>query len=371
MKALEIGVFMIETKGKMNAVALPLRSMDSQGDFRACQRVRSTREGPETRLARGFRPAHSVLGIAAFIGFSAILPALGKTPALVVIDTGVSPLQIRENGGGLAGAFISEKLTKLQDRREDPHILCEDVRSVAGPMSDEHGHGTHLCGILWEELQALEENPVPALVMLKAGSRKMAPADLLKAIARTLELDAGEVRVRVLLCAFNLYPEDCAPGEFEAFEKAMRGLMDDGVWVVASAGNRGEDLDTVKSGVRSLPAGIDHPNRVVVAAANDRGLLAARSDFGVGSVWIAAPGVRVESLWPDGTRKALSGSSQAAAVVAARLFHEAKAHPDEDLEAICKRVEAKAKRHPSLLQTIGSGRFLPRAGGVAGVEAEK
>lgn len=289
-----------------------------------------------------------------------------RPPALVVIDTGVCPSQYGDKDAPLAPAFISEILNESHGAAKSGGVLCEDVSDPAAPMRDEHGHGTHLCGILWEELTALDgnEKPEPSLVMLKAGARKMAGYDLLRAVRRTRQLADGTLRVRVLLCAFNLYPDDCEPREFDAFAEGLRKLMDDGVWVVAAAGNRGVDLDEVEGRASSLPACLDHPNCLVVASANGRGLLAARSNFGVETVWIAGPGARIESLWPGGGRKALSGSSQAAAVVAARLFHEAREHPEAELPEILKRIETGAKRHPSLLQTVRSGRFLSRAGGV-------
>ncbi|GAA5484501.1 S8 family serine peptidase [Haloferula sargassicola] len=295
-------------------------------------------------------------------GISRAAEAYEKSPALVVIDTGICPSEFAQKGAPLHEAFILGKRNELQaEEKAPPAVLIEDVTGSPAAMGDTNGHGTHLCGILWDEQLAWEESPARSLVMLKAGSDKLAAPDLLRAIERIRDLRKRGLRVRVVLCAFNLYPKDCEAGEFQAVADALKGLMDEGVWIVASAGSRGEDLDGLDGDERSLPANLDHPNCLVVAATNDRGLLAARSNFGASTVWLAAAGTRIESLWPHGERKELSGSSQAAAVVAARLFHEATAHPDEDLEAIKTRVEEAADRHPSLLQTTASGRFLKRA----------
>jgi hypothetical protein len=249
----------------------------------------------------------------------------------------------------------------LKTKVEPASSASENLLNAEDPMRDTHGHGTHVCGILWQELKALRESPEPALVMLRAGEHRMAPETLIRAIRRTRELASEGLRPQVLLCAFNLYPEDCKPGEFEAFESDLRKLMDEGVWIVAAAGNRGQNLDEADASERSLPASAKHANLIVVAAADERGLLTSRSNFGPNSVWIAAQGVRVESLWIDGQTKALSGTSQAAAIVAARIFHQALENPGADLAMIRERIEASAKLHPSLLQMTISQKFLPRA----------
>lgn len=326
------------------------------------------RFGLPTRFLRRFRAFFAVFRSASGIPFAFILAGVSETigadappPALVVIDTGVCPSQVAEKNAPLAAAFISKTQSKLGSPSVPAATYSENLLESGDPIRDTHGHGTHVCGILWHELEALRDSPEPALVMLRAGERNMAAETLTRAVHRTCGLATEGLRPRVVLCAFNLYPEDCEPGEFEAFETALRQLMDEGVWVVAAAGNRGRDLDEAGPGERSLPAAADHPNLTVVAAANERGLLTARSNFGRDTVWIAARGVRVESLWNEGRTKAVSGTSQAAAIIAARVFHQALEDPGADLPEIRKRIEAGADLHPSLLQTTRSQRFLPRA----------
>lgn len=294
-------------------------------------------------------------------GFSAVYGAEERTPALVVIDTGICPSQTTEKEAPLAAAFILETQNELKPKGEPAPTFSENLLNADEPLRDTHGHGTHVCGILWRELKVLRESPEPALVMLRAGEYRMAPETLIRAIRRTRELASEGLRPQVLLCAFNLYPEDCKPDEFEAFEADLRKLMDDGVWIVAAAGNRGQNLDEAEASERSLPASAKHTNLIVVAAADERGMLTSRSNFGPNSVWIAAQGVRVESLWIDGQTKTLSGTSQAAAIVAARIFHQALENPGADLAMIRQKIEASAKLHPSLLQMTISQKFLPRA----------
>jgi hypothetical protein len=326
------------------------------------------RSGRPARFPRRFgalcAASPSCAGILLALVVSGVSETVGadeRPPALVVIDTGVCPSQVMEKNAPLAAAFLSKNQSELNSEPKLAATFSKNLLEADGPIRDSHGHGTHICGILWRELEALRGSPEPALVMLRAGERNMAAETLTRALRRTRGLATEKLRPRVVLCAFNLYPEDCEPGEFEAFETALRQLMDEGVWVVAAAGNRGRDLDEAGPGERSLPAAADHANLIVVAAANERGLLTARSNFGRDTVWIAARGVRVESLWNEGRTKAVSGTSQAAAIVAARVFHQALEDPGADLPEIRKRIEAGANLHPSLLQTTRSQRFLPRA----------
>ena len=308
------------------------------------------------------RKAARIALIPSIVGPYACSTAHAKTPALVLIDTGICPSQVVKKDSPLAEAFISEKLNKLPGAGVVGAPFSRNMKNSELPVDDHDGHGTHLCGIVWRELLAKDAGMPPSLVMLKAGEKRMRAADLIAAVEEAARPRQGSLRVHVLLTAFNLYPEDCEAAEFASFEKALGDLMDRGVWVVASAGNRGLDLDRVTRNERSLPAGANHKNLLVIAAAGEEGLLASRSNYGKTSVWLAARGARVDSLSLDGQRKTLSGSSQAAALVAARLFALRRESPELSLSEAKKLLEKSSRLHPSLLQTTASGRFLAPAG---------
>lgn len=80
---------------------------------------------------------------------------------------------------------------------------------------------------------------------------------------------------------------------------------------VFAAGNDGLSNDIFPT----APASMDHPRRLSVAAVFENGQLAPFSNFGE-SVDVAAPGVAIKSAVPDDRYMKLSGTSQAAPLVA-------------------------------------------------------
>ena len=84
-------------------------------------------------------------------------------------------------------------------------------------------------------------------------------------------------------------------GSFNALEfDAFRRLGEEGVLIVAAAGNDGANNDVA----RSYPANYPLPEVISVAATDARDRLAGFSNFGENSVDIAAPGDRILSTWP-------------------------------------------------------------------------
>jgi len=84
-----------------------------------------------------------------------------------------------------------------------------------------------------------------------------------------------------------------------------------GTLFVFAAGNDGLSNDIFPT----APASMDHPRRLSVAAVFENGELAPFSNFGT-SVDVAAPGVAIASAVPDDRYMKLSGTSQAAPLVA-------------------------------------------------------
>lgn len=87
------------------------------------------------------------------------------------------------------------------------------------------------------------------------------------------------------------------------------------VLFVFAAGNNGTDNDLFETS----PANVKAFNSISVAASIDKGSLASFSNFGKGSVDLAAPGVGIVSSYPTGDHKStvhMSGTSQASPFVA-------------------------------------------------------
>ena len=63
-----------------------------------------------------------------------------------------------------------------------------------------------------------------------------------------------------------------------------------GVIIVAAAGNNGTDDDNSSTWFSPASYSVDYPNLISVAATDSNGDLASFSNYGVGSVQLAAPG---------------------------------------------------------------------------------
>ncbi len=85
-----------------------------------------------------------------------------------------------------------------------------------------------------------------------------------------------------------------------------------GVIIVAAAGNNTSDDDNSSTFFAPASYSADYPNLISVAATTNTGALASFSNYGVGTVQLAAPGLNVEGLEPHGAFGADSGTSMAA-----------------------------------------------------------
>lgn len=98
--------------------------------------------------------------------------------------------------------------------------------------------------------------------------------------------------------------------ESSGLEEALAGTSS---LVVAAAGNDGINLDEDER----YPAAAKKRDRLITVAAYDgSGGLAEFSNWGMHNVDLAAPGCQIDSVLPGGSRGRLSGTSQAAPLVA-------------------------------------------------------
>ncbi len=277
--------------------------------------------------------------------------ALGAqaAPLLVIIDTGVCASQVAGDGAPLAKAFVSagEKI-----------LSCDFVSSDQG-FADENGHGTHVSGIVWSELIARSPEQPAGLVMLRAGRDRLQVERLLQSLAKIQEFKKAGHRVPVVLCAFSMTRVDSGNASFDLFASKLRELLDGGTVVVAATDGRSRNLDALPGSDIFLPGCLDHRNLLTITACSKEGFLAPRASFGKKRVFAAAYGAKVTSLWLDGKTKMLSGSSQAAALAAAEVFHcLTREKNPADLNTLRTVLLKRARLHPSLLGKTSCQRFL-------------
>ncbi len=101
-------------------------------------------------------------------------------------------------------------------------------------------------------------------------------------------------------------------GKSQALQDAIARADSSGHLFVAAAGNGGADgVGDDNDAAPHYPSSYSNPNIVAVAATDDRDTLASFSNFGVTSVDLAAPGVRILSTLPGDAYGSYSGTSMA------------------------------------------------------------
>jgi hypothetical protein len=188
---------------------------------------------------------------------------------------------------------------------DDLHGL--DLRNGDTDASDDHGHGTKVAGLIgavgnngrgmvgvnW----AVQIMPLKVLGADCTGT----VADAVQAILYALDKGARVINLSWGLSSYS-----------QALQDVLREAERQGVLVVASAGNSGLNTDDTPH----YPSGYGLSNVVSVAATcYQSARLRADSNWGPGSVDVAAPGTHLLSTTREGAYAYCSGTSFAAATV--------------------------------------------------------
>jgi subtilisin family serine protease len=108
------------------------------------------------------------------------------------------------------------------------------------------------------------------------------------------------------------------------------------------------------------PASYDLPNEIAVAAVNLAGQLASFSNFGAGTVALAAPGVNILSTVPGGYAY-MSGTSMATPYVSGVVALVAGLHPSDTAPELIQQVESTTKPLPGLAGKTSTGGIVDAA----------
>jgi subtilisin family serine protease len=244
------------------------------------------------------------------------------------IDTGID-----YNHPDLAAGMWANPFEIAGDGKDnDENGFVDDVHGVDfsnypdsdGDPMDEHGHGTHVAGILAARqnngvgVAGVAPNAtVMALRFLRAdgfGETDGAVA----AINYAMDMKDRGVNVRVLNASWG-------SGEFsESLDRAIRNAANAGMLFVAAAGNGGiDEIGDNNDLVPFFPASYESDNIISVAASDKSDLLGRLSNYGPTGVDLAAPGLLITSTLPNIRYGQLSGTSMATphvSATAAMLF---------------------------------------------------
>ena len=196
---------------------------------------------------------------------------------------------------------------------DDTNGFIDDIHgwnfvSNNNDLSDNHGHGTHISGIVGAEggngVGISGVSPKVSLMCLKYYDPKSGGGDNLKNTIRA-------IRYAIQMGA-DIINYSGGGLEYSAEEyQAVKAARDEGILFVAAAGNEYSNSD--KS--HYFPANYSLDNIVSVTAINPSAQVLKSSNYGIQTVHIAAPGENIFSTLPNGKYGVMTGTSQATAFV--------------------------------------------------------
>jgi subtilisin family serine protease len=214
-------------------------------------------------------------------------------------------------------------------------------------IADDHGHGTHIAGIIGAE-HGTGVSPHVSLMILKYFNPDASGPD-------NLRHTISAIRYAVKMGADIINYSGGGVVKSREEEEALRWAAAQGVLVVAAAGNEGVNSDFF----HFYPADYDLPNILSVAAIDQHEELMRISNYGIQTVALAAPGKNIYSTLPGGEYGYMSGTSQATAFatgVAALLI--ANDPQMRNPRALISHMLASASRRTALRTKLRSAGIL-------------
>ena len=235
---------------------------------------------------------------------------------VAIVDTGIDAkhpdiaknLWVNKGESGL-DKFGRDKASNKMD--DDNNGFIDDLNGWSfvdntNKLTDDHGHGTHIAGIVGAEggngVGISGVAPKVSLMILKyydsKGTEVNNLVNTVKAIDYAVKMNANIINYS----GGGIAP---SPDERAAIERAMRK----GILFVAAAGNERSNSDLKKY----YPADYGLPNILSVTAIDRFQNVLPSSNFGEQTVDVAAPGNDIISTLPNGQYGYMTGTSQATA----------------------------------------------------------
>ncbi|MFZ0751321.1 MAG: S8 family peptidase, partial [Pyrinomonadaceae bacterium] len=204
-----------------------------------------------------------------------------------------------------------------QDEDLTPDGPIDDVNGLnlledTGDPMDDNGHGTHCAGIIGaeggNEIGVAGVNWTVKIMPLKFMDAEGVATvrDAIEAINYVINRKRAGVNVRVISSSWGTMAKS------RALEDVIRRAGEEGILIVAAAGNASSDNDAKPH----YPGSYDLNNVISVAALNRNDELTTFSNFGATSVDIAAPGQQIVSTWLEHGYQEKQGTSMATPFVA-------------------------------------------------------
>jgi thermitase len=196
---------------------------------------------------------------------------------------------------------------------DDENGFVDDVHgwnfvSNNGDLTDNHGHGTHISGIIGAEAGNGKGiagiSPDVSIMCLKYFDPKVPNTDNLRNTVNSIRY-ARLMHAQII--NYSGGGTEFSQDEHDAIEDARKA----GILFVAAAGNERSNSDVH----HYYPADYGLPNIISVTAVDPNQQILPSSNYGAGTVDIAAPGQNILSLLPNNSYGYMTGTSQATAFV--------------------------------------------------------
>ena len=269
---------------------------------------------------------------------------------VAVIDTGIDILHeditnnlwVNKGESGLDSKGRDKSRNKIDD---DGNGFIDDVHGwnfVAGNnnLTDNHGHGTHVSGILGAEggngVGLSGVVPKVKIMTLKYYDPKSKSNNNL---LNTIKSIRYATKMGAQIINYSGGGTEFSKQEYEAIKHAKNK----GTLFIAAAGNEKSNSDRDNY----YPANYGLDNIISVTAINTNTDVLASSNWGVKTVHLAAPGSKIRSTLPNNRYGVMTGTSQATAFVtgvAALLF---SLHNNFDYLQVKDRILSTAQGYQS------------------------
>lgn len=237
---------------------------------------------------------------------------------------------------------------------DDRNGFIDDVHgwdfTKSKPLAmDFHGHGSHVSGIILNQLKALPSCSEQVKIMTLKYYDPQRPTETLR---HTIEAFRYAVRMGAHIINYSGGGPTPSPNE----KTVLQAAAEKGILVVAAAGNEGAFSEQNKF----YPAGYGLSHIVSVAALDRNNKLIPSSNFGARDVFIGALGKNVWSWLPQNKQGVMTGTSQATAQVTAAAAHQMCQHPHLQFQFLDakKYLAAQAQEEKDLLGLVSQGALI-------------
>jgi len=214
-----------------------------------------------------------------------------KDVIVAVVDTGIQ----------YDHAFLKSNIYVAEGSLSQTNFGIDySEKSVGKAPKDNHGHGTHVAGIVKSIF------PEVKILALKYYNPQASGQANLNSTIKALKY-AVDSNVDIINYSGG-GPEPSAEEKAILVEAEKKGIL-----VIAAAGNEKSNIDKKENAY--YPASYGLSNIITVGAHDELNQIIASSNFGDKSVDIAAPGFRIKSSTPGNGAGLMTGTSQATAFV--------------------------------------------------------